>query len=362
MAEVNKEILRQSTLNAVNQMKGENQSAQDFVDNLKAEVRAGRATAQLIDLTNLIVATYQEETILKSGMNEFAQMFIEKADDGNGSRFIKHYGKPPRDMDGKFIPDKLTVAKFDVEFVKFKEDNDQLAVGSEKKMWDMTYMKSDLITYFLTGQLSTFIEKQLLSQIDDAPIPYFYDKVMKALVDTAGKGKTINGVETNLFDCLTMELFPAIEDMKQNSSDYNVDPTLDAAIDASHKDNLVMIVSPKVQTMLNSHIMSQLFNSKKIDVYNYVGHVHVPNRKFDFGQDTIVTTADNYIDDDTIIVLDKKWFFKVVTMLSVKGSQEFVNNMSTLSVLHVWTAQKHIKWGKVLTYKNANLTTSPSNP
>lgn len=364
---IDKAILEQSTQEAAEKMaeKTERKDAQDFIDQTKKELkeRNPRATNDLIDLVNLIVVTYQEKTILMGGMKDFANAFIEKAAEGNGTRYIKHYLTKNKDFDpNKFIPDRLDPTFFSVEFIKFKNDNGNLATGSEQKMWSFTFREKDLITYFLTGQLNKFIAEQILAKIGDSVIVYIYDKVLKAITNTAGKGKTLNGNAANLFDCLTMELLPEIEQMKLNSADYNVDPTLTEAIDASHTADLIMLVSPKVNTMLNSHIMSQLFNSQKIELTNYVGTIHVPNRQFNFAGDTVTTQAANYIGDDKIIIIDKRNYFKLVNFLEVGGSQEFVNNITRLNVFHLWLAQGYLPWGKVLTYNNANLTVSPSNP
>lgn len=364
---VDQEILEQSTQEAAEKMakKTDRKDAQDFIDQTKKELkdRQPRATDDLINLVNLIVVTYQEKTILMGGMKEFANSFIEKAEEGNGTRYIKHFLAKNRDFEpDKFIPTTLTKPYFKVEFIKFKDDAGNLANGSEQKMWDYTYRTADLITYFLNGQLNKFIADQILAKIGDSVIVYMYDKVLKAITSTTGKGKTVNGNAANLFDCLTMELLPEIEQMKLNSADYNVDPTLTEAIDASKTNDLIMLVSPKVNTMLNSHIMSQLFNSKKIELTNYVGSIHVPNRQFDFAGNTVTTKTANYISDDKVIVIDKRNYFKLVNFLETGGSQDFVNNMTRLNVFHLWLAQGHLPWGKVLTYNNANLTVSPSNP
>ena len=336
--------------------------AQQHVNQMKAGVKANqnKAVNDLVDLVNLIVTTYQENTILKDGMTGFADSFIEKAAEGNGTRYIKHFLSKGRDFDpNKFIPDQFSTPQFKVEFIRFKKDNGDLADGSEQKVWDIVYRKADLITYFLSGQLNEFISEQILAKIGDSVSVYLYNKVMTALTTTAGKGKEIAGAAANLFDCLTTEILPAIEQMKLNSNEFNTDPNLTEAIDASHKDDLIMLVSPTVYTILNSHIMSQLFNSAKLDLYNYVGQIHVPNRKFNFAGDTINTEADNYIPDNKVIIIDKRNFYKLVTFLEVSGSQEFVNNMSHLSVMHLWLAEGYLPWGKVLTYTNQALTVKP---
>ena len=363
------DILQNSIETAV-EMKAGNQDAQSYINDLRADVRSGspRAISNLQDLVNLIVITYNEATLLQPNMKEFINQFIDKPrdDNGNGRRYIKHFPKVPQNYDpNRFIPTQTTTPQFKVEFIKFKESNGSLAPMSVQKKYEIVYIQSDLITYFINSQLRTFIEEQILGQIQQSMEIFLYDYVMTKLVDTvqntnqAKRGKLINSNKPNLFECM-VELIAEVKKMKQNSSDYNVDQTLREAIDASKTEDLILLVSPKVKAMFETEIITQLFNSANIQLDKHFGQIHVPNRKFVLTGPTATVEANSYIGDDTLIVIDRKNYLRILTMLKVPGGDYYPINMANLQVLHHWLAAGYLPWGKVLTYKSDRLTTSPS--
>lgn len=368
------DILQNSIETAV-EMKAGNQDAQSYINDLRADVRSGspRAISALQDLVNLIVITYNEATLLQPNMKEFINQFIDKPrdDNGNGRRYIKHFPRVPQNYDPtKFIPTGTTAAAFKVEFIKFKNDQGQLAPMSVQKKYEIVYIQSELITYFINSQLRTFIEEQILGQIQQSMEIFLYDYVMTKLVDTeaitnqgannhAQRGKVVNGTKNNLFECI-VELITEVKKMKQNSSDYNVDQNLTEAIDASKTEDLILLVSPKVKAMFETEIITQLFNSANIELNKHFGQIHVPNRKFVLTGTTATVAADSYMPDNKLIVIDRKNYLRILTMLKVPGGDYYPINMANLQVLHHWLAAGYLPWGKVLTYKSNNLTVSPS--
>ena len=329
-------------------MKAGNQDAQSYINDLRADVRSGspRAISALQDLVNLIVITYNEATILQPNMKEFINQFIDKPrdDNGNGRRYIKHFPRVPQNYDAtKFIPTGTTAAAFKVEFIKFKTDTGTLAPMSVQKKYEIVYIQSDLITYFINSQLRTFIEEQILGQIQQSMEIYLYDYVMTKLVDTervqsgtnphAQRGKVVNGTKNNLFECV-VELITEVKKMKQNSSDYNVDQTLTEAIDASKTEDLILLVSPKVKAMFETEIITQLFNSANIQLDKHFGQIHVPNRKFVLTGATATVATESYIPDNKLIVIDRKNYLRILTMLKVPGGDYYPINMANLQVLH----------------------------
>ena len=369
------DVLQNSIETAV-EMKAGNQDAQSYINDLRADVRSGspRAISQLQDLVNLIVITYNEATLLQPNMKEFINQFIDKPrdDNGNGRRYIKHFPKVPQNYDiTKFIPTQTTPPQFTVEFIKFKEANGSLAPMSVQKKYEIVYIQSELITYFINSQLRTFIEEQILGQIQQSMEIFLYDYVMTKLVDTeevrsgatnlqhAQRGKVINSTKQNLFECM-VELIAEVKKMKQNSNDYNVDQQLTEAIDASKTEDLILLVSPKVKAMFETEIITQLFNSANIQLDKHFGQIHVPNRKFNLTGPTAKVETTSYIGDDRLIVIDRKNYLRILTMLEIPGGDYYPTNMANLQVLHHWLAAGYLPWGKVLTYKSSNLTVSPS--
>ena len=362
------DVLQNSIETAV-EMQAGNQDAQSYVNDLKADVRAGspRAISRLQDLVNLIVITYNEATLLKPNMKEFINQFIDEPrdDNGNGRRYIKHFPKVPTDYEiNKFIPTQTTTPQFKVEFIKFKTDTGALAPMSVQKKYEIVYIQSDLITYFINNQLRTFIEEQILGQIQQSMEIFLYDYVMTKLVDTeptggSARGKVVSGQGNNLFECI-VELITHVKDMLQNSNTYNVDQQLTEAIDASKTEDLILLVSPKVKAMFETEIITQLFNSANIELNKHFGQIHVPNRKFTLTGQTVAVQADSYMPDNKLIVIDRKNYLRILTMLKVPGGDYYPINMANLQVLHHWLAAGYLPWGKVLTYKSSNLTVSPS--
>ena len=358
------------------EMKAGNQDAQSYVNDLREQVRAGspRAISNLQELVNLIVITYNEATILQPNMKEFINQFIDKPrdDNGNGRRYIKHFPRVPEDYNPtKFIPTSTSTPQFKVQFIKFKKDNGDLDTLSVQKKYEIVYIQSQLITYFINSQLRTFIEEQILGQIQQAMEIYLYDYVMTKLVDTEAvssgtqalqhpqRGKVITSQKANLFECM-VELIAEVKKMKQNSSDYNVDQTLTEAIDASKTEDLILLVSPKIKAMFETEIITQLFNSANIQLDKHFGQIHVPNRKFNLTGPTAKVETTSYIGDDRLIVIDRKNYLRILTMLEIPGGDYYPTNMANLQVLHHWLAAGYLPWGKVLTYKSSNLTVSPS--
>ena len=341
------DVLQNSIETAV-EMKAGNQDAQSYINDLRADVRSGspRAISNLQDLVNLIVITYNEATLLQPNMKEFINQFIDKPrdDNGNGRRYIKHFPKVPTNYEiGKFIPTGTSTPQFKVEFIKFKEANGNLAPMSVQKKYEIVYIQSELITYFINSQLRTFIEEQILGQIQQSMEIFLYDYVMTKLVDTeavgsgtnqhAVRGKVMSGTGRNLFECI-VELIKEVKKMKQNSSDYNVDLTLTEAIDASKTEDLILLVSPAVKAMFESEIITQLFNAANIQLDKHFGQIHVPNRKFDLTGPTAKVQASSYIGDDRLIVIDRKNYLRILTMLKVPGGDYYPINMANLQVLH----------------------------
>lgn len=358
-----------------------NVSGQEYIDNLKRELvedRASRAaTNELQDLVNLIVITHQQLTELKPGMEVFVNQFIDQRrsdKQGNGNRYIKHYiqeGKAWDDVKDKFVPTELS--KMDAmsrQFIKFKENGETLAAGSQQWAFPVVWRTAEMITYFIDGQLGEYVEDEIIGQIQQSIEVKKYDYLMGLINEdiTQNKGKVITGRAENLFDALTTEVFPECEKMLLNSHEYNHNSELIYACDASEKENLVMIVAPTLQAKLKSNIMSQLFNSKNIEIKNFVGDIHVANNKFK-SKDGIYTTKINdnnnntvpYLDENTIIVIDKKNYLKILTMLKFSGEQDYPLNMSHMRVVHLWLASGKLGWGKLFIYKNANLMVMPGN-
>ena len=345
-------------------------TTENYIKDLKTELQLNSkstvGTSELIELVNLIVITHQEKTLLRSDMYEFISQFIVQPnmDNGNGRRFIKHYPKVGRqwaDVEGKFVPEELSKTAFKVQFIKFKDDAGNPMPEANQLVFDATYSVVDMIQYFIRGQLTEFIQDEIIGKIAQSIDITLYHLIMTEIVKPVGKQMV--GTAKNLFDALTTEVFPECSEMLQNSSDYNVDQTNKFAIDASRKDDLIAIVSPKLNAKLESNVMSQLFNQGNVKITNYVGKVHVSNRKFIDNDPSGIFKTDTvgYVDDNTIIIFDRRNYFKCLKMLEFTGEQDYPLNMSKMRVSHLWFTKGKLEWGKALFYTNENLMVMPGN-
>lgn len=352
------------------------EKTQDFINDLKvgAEIEDRAAIQTIEGLAQMIVRVFSYSYMISTNITELIKKFvvIENQGRGAGARFEIPVPTTPTNYDpNKFVPDKLKETPALFEIIKFyKDDNKTLTDYAFKKLFSMVYSRSTLIAYFLNSQLSEFLANQIHTQIEQSPNLFMYDYLMTKLTDTvntdgttAKRGLFVKGTAKDAFQCWTKEIFPTIRRMTQNNDEFNVEANLDVAHTAITRKDLILLAHPDVLTLLENNLQSQLYNSAKIDPYLYVGHIHASNAKFDFTGEKVKTKKDEYyVAKDTIYVIDKENYFKMLRMLKFDGEQDFVLNMSTLKVLHLWLAAGYLPWGKVFTYKNANLLISPSDP
>lgn len=338
------------------------QTRKQFLDESRQGVAKGnvKALSTLNDLKNMIIRKEQIDTVLNI-RDEFLNRFIFDAPEGNGALYTKHFIKPGQQFEeDKFVPDRVSDLNQKSEAITFKNDNGQLMPNSRQWKWEIVTQLPDLITYFRNGQLTEFLQAQVRAQLDQSVKVYVYDQLMTYMKQLPLK--TINGTATNTFDAITLEVLPAINRMTLNSNEFNFNQTLTEAIDASDKSNLIMIYNTKTDTVLKSHVMSQLFNSSRVDLNDYVGHKHISNYKFNLTTTTVESGPDFYCPEDEIWVIDAKDSIKMPIFFKYHGQEKYDSNVSKYNVTHLWFTIGHLSWGKGFKYKNANLNNSPATP
>ena len=360
-----KEELLQAATEALNEVaEKQGKSASQLQADLKAEehTKSNWALSTVDELTHMIVEKYQQTIILNSSLETFYNSFEKHTPSGNGVEFLKHVPTSPNVFQlGKFIPDDFTGYKFRKQIIKFKEDDGQLAPDAYQDRYLVVWTQTELFTKFINGQYLEFIQNDVISKIDKSFTLVMYHRLMEFIVKKVKAGKNINGTAANMFSCITEEVIPAISKFKLNTNEFNLDQTLTEIYDASKKEDIILLCNSKVASMLKSNIMSQLFNSRNIDLHDWVGQVHIVNNKIRLVPDKpIEHLAVPYLDDNEIIVFDKTNFVKILQMLDQSGAQDFPLNMSSMRVFHYWYVMGALDWGKAFYYNNANLTVSPT--
>lgn len=360
-----KEELVQAATEALNEVAAkQGKTAAQLQADLKAEEhsKSNWALTTVDQLTHMIVDKYQQTIILNSSLETFYDSFEKHTPQGNGVEFLKHVPTAPNIYQpAKFIPDDFTGYKFRKQIIKFKEDDDSLAPDAYQDRYLVVWTQTELFTKFINGQYLEFIQNDIISKIDKPFILVMYHRLMEFIIKKVKAGKTINGTAANMFSAITEEVIPTISKFKLNTNEFNLDQTLTEIYDASQKEDIILMCNSKVASMLKSNIMSQLFNSSNIDLHNWVGQVHIVNNKIALTPDQpIQHLAVPYLDDNEIIVFDKKNFVKILQMLDMSGAQDFPLNIASMRVFHYWYVMGALDWGKAFYYNNANLTTSPT--
>ena len=315
------------------------------------------------DLTTLMLRQEIFANKTSSYMTNFLSYFDDgMVNEGNGKLYdfnnatgVDTWNK------NSFIPTAFTTTDVDEFSIVMYGANGTLSDQGYQFKKPQVYSEKNWIPYFRAGNLSGFIA-QLHSLIEHSWNLFIYDKLIRKITDTNKKpAKQITGTATNAFDCWATEILPAIREMTTDSVDFNYNSASKVLMSTSPED-LIVVASAKTIQTLQSGIKSQLFNAKFLDIKGLVDTENFfnPGKKLTIGDNStrITNTTENYINDNTVIVLSKKSIkhFKQVQNVGVQG---FADNMSTLIVKHVWGAMDWLPWGQAFIYTNNNLNTLP---
>lgn len=351
---------------------GSNASGQEYYDQLKNQVAADRENGiqskALATVANILLKVAVMEingNVMKVGETEFYNKFIRSLDAnmrGSGKEYIEVLPQIGGRYDAnQYIPNAETPKTFEYDVQTFRNQDGQLSTGSYQYKFRIVIIIEQLADYFIMGRLSTFYNELVLAQIkksrDYTVVDMVYKNIQAAIENN--KGKVVNGTASNAFDCLTTEIFPEIRKMKLNSSAYNYDST-SLVMNASKKEDLLIIASTKTLNTWFSTLKVDSFVYDAININQLVGGIHECNYEMDFSNNdkVIRAKATQYIDDNTIIVIDTRYFLSIIEFLKQSGTAQYIENMAMHQVMHYWVNAKNIKWGKCLIYKNQHLNTN----
>lgn len=334
------------------------------------QVNEGKALARktVEELTMLIL--YQEIQTVNLRNLDFANRFEDGyISEGNAKQYIINN---PTGVDTYkpelFIPSEFT--KTDVEEYPIQMYSANGTLNKDQAYQfrkEKTFMETTWIPYFKSGTLSTFVS-MIRAEVQKVFQIFKYHNIMEFLTKTMvdkvkGKRNTITGTAPDLFMALSDEVLPLLRELLTQNTKYNYSEN-SKFINMVAKEDLVVLVNPRIKEKLSSGIQSQTYNAHLIDLKKIISDENMPEvgRKFNIPADLnspITITDEFYVPEDTIIIFDRT-MMKHVYQLMQPAVQSFAGNLSTTVQYHVWGARDYLPWGTFIVYKNENLKKIPS--
>lgn len=259
----------------------------------------------------------------------------------------------------QFIPLKVSKKSIESHVIQMYDANGKLNSKAYQFKKPITIQEVEYIKYFKKGAMNEFLTN-LTEQLQKTYSIYKFEKSMN-LITSLTPQKTVVGTADNMFDAFTNEVFPLIRKMKFINTDYNYNNS-SKFIHNSKLSNLIILMSSNNIQKLESGIKTQLFNAQLLGVEGEIKAADFlsAGNKITFGDsDTdISVSTDEYLDDNTIIVLDRN-AIKHVNQVKLSESQAWGENLTVQLNLHIWGALDILPWGKMFKYTNANLSVLP---
>lgn len=322
-------------------------------------------------LGNLVMLTLKqvfEKQSTVTYINSFANMFDDGyLNEGNYKQYnrVLPTGHSNYVIDGAdFTPAVRTHPKNESWTLKMYKDVDTLADESFQFKKPLTRSENEWIPYFKSGALQEFIA--LIQEEIYLTWQYFkYDRLMKYIISTSESfQKQVKGTGKDMFEAM-QELLVLIRDMTLLNNEFNIgDKTQTKTLNVTNPKDLIILMSAKNKQMLQSGIMTQLFNAQLLNFEGVINqeNIYIAGQKLDIKteHDVIDLFPEKYIDDNTIIVFDKK-AFRFLMQLSESGTQSFPSNLTLELTLHKWGTMGYLPWYQGFVYKNNNLSSLPSS-
>ena len=144
--------------------------------------------------------------------------------------------------------------------------------------------------------------------------------------------------------------------------EYNKEQQSKLAYTSNAKDILIF-TSKKVRSAIMNGVKAQVFNANFIGTsertYTYDNVKCLGNRVTQGTQDAINTVGNEWINDNTIIVIDISRI-KHIIQIDENATQGFAANLTEYLAKHVWGVIDIMPWCKKIVYKNSNLRMVPT--
>ena len=330
-----------------------------------AERAIGKAIAQQTVQDLLLLCLRQEimDNPLPDYMNLTERVFDGWMTEGNQKEYVadidtgvSSYSNTP------FVPSAQTIQKLEQWTLQIytKNGSSQPTLSSQAYQFkkEQTLPVNEWLPYFKKNALNEYITKKQQS-LNRAYKIFIYNKLCELIV--AENGKVINGTATNLYDAL-MELAPEIDGMLFYNYKYNKEQQSKLAYAANSKDILIF-TSRKVRSAIMNGIKSQSFNAQFVGTsertYTYENVKCLGDKVVQGDQNTINTVTDEWLNDNTIIVIDISRIRHII-QVDENATQGFAANLTEYLSKHVWGVIDILPWCKKIVYKNSNLRSIPT--
>ena len=330
-----------------------------------AERAIGKAIAQQTVQDLLLLCLRQEimDNPLPDYMNLTERVFDGWMTEGNQKEYVADldtgtstYSNTP------FVPSQQTMQKLEkwtLQIYTKQGASVQLSPQAYQFKKEQTLPVNEWLPYFKKNALNEYITKKQQS-LNRAYKIFIYNKLC-TLITKQTDGKVITGTATNLYDAL-LELAPEIDGMLFYNYKYNADQSTKLPYAANSKDILIF-TSRKVRSAIMNGIKSQSFNAQFVGTsertYTYENVKCLGDKVVQGDQNTVNTVDGEWLDDNTIIVIDISRI-KHIVQIDENATQGFAANLTEYLSKHVWGVIDILPWCKKIVYKNTNLRSVPT--
>ena len=330
-----------------------------------AERAIGKAIAQQTVQDLLLLCLRQEimDNPLPDYMNLTERVFDGWMTEGNQKEYVadidtgvSSYSNTP------FVPSAQTIQKLEQWTLQIytKSGSSQPTLSPQAYQFkkEQTLPVNEWLPYFKKNALNEYITKKQQS-LNRAYKIFIYNKLCELIV--AENGKVIQGQANNLYDAL-LELAPEIDAMLMYNHEYNKEQQSKLAYTSKASDILIF-TSKKVRSAIMNGVKAQVFNANFIGTsertYTYENVKCLGNKVTQTDQSTINSIGDEWIDDNTIIVVDISRI-KHIIQIDENATQGFAANLTEYLAKHVWGVIDIMPWCKKIVYTNNNLRMIPT--
>ena len=330
-----------------------------------AERAIGKAIAQQTVQDLLLLCLRQEimDNPLPDYMNLTERVFDGWMTEGNQKEYvadidtgISSYSNTP------FVPSAQTIQKLEQWTLQIytKQTGGQVQLSPQAYQFkkEQTLPVNEWLPYFKKNALNEYITKKQQS-LNRAYKIFIYNKLCELIV--AENGKVIQGQANNLYDAL-LELAPEIDGMLMYNHEYNKEQQSKLAY-TSKASHILIFTSKKVRSAIMNGVKAQVFNANFIGTsertYTYDNVKCLGNKITQSNQETINEVGTEWLDDNTIIVVDISRI-KHIIQIDENATQGFAANLTEYLAKHVWGVIDIMPWCKKIVYTNSNLRMIPT--
>ena len=330
-----------------------------------AERAIGKAIAQQTVQDLLLLCLRQEimDNPLPDYMNLTERVFDGWMTEGNQKEYVADLDTGTSTYsDTPFVPSQQTMQKLEkwtLQVYTKQGASVQLSPQAYQFKKEQTLPINEWLPYFKKNALNEYITKKQQS-LNRAYKIFIYNKLCNLIVSET-TGKVINGTATNLYDAL-MELAPERDGMLFYNYKYNAEQQSKVPYAAQSKDILIF-TSRKVRSAIINGIKAQSFNAQLVGTsertYTYENVKCLGDKVTQTDQSTVNTVGDEWLNDNTIIVIDISRIRHIV-QVDENATQGFAANLTEYLSKHVWGVIDILPWCKKIVYKNSNLRSIPT--